>query len=342
MGAIANVSCAILQGSVQCWGTNSGYSATLVPGSVADFVSFAPGPFHKCYVLADGAAYCWGSSNSAGQLGNGGTSSSPTPALVVGAADFTQLVTPSYSLTSDGFTCGVRRSGAVACWGSNNYGQLGMGTTDGVPHTTPGDVPGLSGVQEVALGWNHACARRSNGTVSCWGDNASGQLGVSGTSVRGPIEVPGITTAQRLVLGPSASCAILADATLTCWGANTSGQLGDGTRTSRSTPLTVPGLTGVVSAALGGSHACAVLTGGTIRCWGGGSAYQLGTGSTADQLWATTGPSLTGATSVAAGSSHTCALLADGTYWCWGYNNSGQCGTGSTTTYVTGPTRVAF
>jgi alpha-tubulin suppressor-like RCC1 family protein len=126
-------------------------------------------------VLASGVARCWGA-NSDGQLGNGTTTGSPTPVNVANAANFT-AITASQSF-GDGHTCGRRGSGQIVCWGANNYGQLGTGTT--TPSLVPVATVGLTATG-LSAGREHTCAVVANATLRCWGVNGSGQLG-NGTS----------------------------------------------------------------------------------------------------------------------------------------------------------------
>lgn len=72
-------------------------------------------------------------------------------------------------------TCVWLGAGSMRCWGSNQYGSLGDGTTTSSP--TPIAVPGMSDVVDVAGGSGHACARSGDGSVRCWGSNQRGQVG---------------------------------------------------------------------------------------------------------------------------------------------------------------------
>lgn len=84
---------------------------------------------------------------------------------------------PEVSTLSGGayHTCALLRSGRVACWGSDHYGQLGDGKTD--DSAVPVIVDGVTGAVRVSSGDRHACALNQNGEVWCWGDNRDGQLG---------------------------------------------------------------------------------------------------------------------------------------------------------------------
>jgi alpha-tubulin suppressor-like RCC1 family protein len=100
--------------------------------------------------------------------------------------------------------------------------------------------PPLSSVVEVALGFLHTCARKSDGTVLCWGMNAYGQLG-DGTRVERsmPTPLPLLSSVAEIALGGLHSCARRTDNTIACWGFNAVGQLGDGTILDRPVPTPV-------------------------------------------------------------------------------------------------------
>jgi len=236
-------------------------------------------------------------------------------------------------------------SGAVKCWGSNLYGQLGDGTTTN--RATLVDVSGITTAKRIALGGSHSCAVLTNGKVKCWGFNTIGQLGDGTTTDRTtPVEVSGITTAASIALGGYHSCALLTDWTVKCWGSNGNGELGDGTAADslnnwpeRFTPYDVSGITTAQSIALGRTHSCALLLGGTVKCWGSNSYGQLGDGTTTRVGSGRSSPvevsGITTATSIALGGSHSCAVLTDSTVKCWGYNYNGQLGDGTTTDRTT-------
>jgi len=316
---------------VQCWGLPATSTPAVLAGSTAGFIDFAIGGSHVCYVLTTGQAYCWGT-NTYGQIGNGATGVVTSPAAVTMFSDFVSVDTSPLT-TSAGTSCGVHVDGQVSCWGSNDSAELGTASTDTFSHATPARLTTLSLVAEVALGQDHICARRLDGSVSCWGSNVYGQLGrgVMGAGVFAPSDVVLPLPATRVFVGPYTTCALLSDATLSCWGYNISGGLGDGTATSRGTPLVVPGLAAVVSASVGDQHTCVALSGGTVRCWGEGTSGRLGTGTTTDVYWATSGPTLTNAIEVHAGAQHSCARLADFSIRCWGENGSYQMGDGTIT-----------
>jgi alpha-tubulin suppressor-like RCC1 family protein len=228
----------------------------------------------------------------------------------------------------------------VRCWGANESGELGDGTTTW--RMNPAPVAGLSNVAEIASGGeaSHVCARLMDGTMRCWGENSYGQIGTGSTAgmLRTPSAVTGLTNVAHMALSATNTCAVLTDGTVRCWGLNDHGQLGgtsggsctvSGTtyRCSR-TPITVAGLSGATEIAVGDSHACAIATGSTLHCWGSNALGQLG----GTNLSGATDPStvlLTGVRHVAAGSLFTCVVFADRVQ-CAGANALGETGVPST------------
>lgn len=341
--------CALTRaGGLKCWGEND--HGRLGDGSPTDrstpvdvvgltggVTSFSAGGQHTC-AISSGAVKCWGL-NRQGQIGDGQPSYSTAtyePVEVVGMASGAKTVAAG-SL----HTCAAISDGGMKCWGDNEYGQLGNGTT--IDRTVPVDVTGMRDASAVATGGGHSCAVAGGG-VQCWG--ASGQLG-AGQIPPGrwlPVDVSGLTSdIAHVYAGMYHSCALTGGGGVQCWGENYFGQLGNGTTNDRYEPVAVSGLaTGVKSLALGASHSCALMDsdhGGGVRCWGRNHYGQLGTGTSANSLTPVEVPGLGGAMELAAGWDHTCAVAANGGVKCWGANLSGQLGDGTRTSHVT-PTSV--
>lgn len=93
----------------------------------------------------------------------------------------------------------VVQNGAAKCWGANSLGQIGLGVSNFTNIDVPTTVPGLeTGVTKVAVGDFHSCAIH-NGGLKCWGDNFSGQLGVSTNfdtfdEIPSPVQVQGLSS----------------------------------------------------------------------------------------------------------------------------------------------------
>lgn len=375
-------SCAISStGAVRCWGRgtdgqlgNGSTATTGTPtdvvglGSDAEAISVRDG--HGCVVLATGGVKCWGR-NASGQLGDGTTTPHPAPVDVSG------LQSGIAGIAAGGeHTCALTADGGVKCWGSNQHGALGDGTT--TDQHEPRDVPGLAGVTAIAAGEAHTCALLDDGTVKCWGMGDLGRLG-DGTSDNhhAPNQVaglPGPVVAIRL--GATHSCALLSTGRLACWGGNADSQIGDGTTVDRFLPVVVPGLAGeVVDFDAGKWRSCARLVSGGLHCWGrdwlgnganaGGSPvavsvagfpspvstidtwmrcgigefarpYCWGSGSTAPVPFATF-PSGVSALSTNLSNNRSCGLDGGGRVYCWGEGPLGDGGQGSSDSPVAVP-----
>jgi len=233
----------------------------------------------------------------------------------------------------DKFSCIATSAGGVKCWGLNNYGQLGNGTTTNA--TTPVSASTLtSGVTAISAGEAHACALLNDGSVKCWGLNSSGQLG-NGTTTNAntPTSVSTLTSGVTAISGGQEfTCAIVTGAAK-CWGLNSSGQIGDGTTTNRLTPTQSTGLTsGITAITTGGFHTCVITSGGGLKCWGTTSWSTLPTnnGLPIDIAGATSG-----VVAAAAGAWHTCFITNAGAAKCWGWGNYGALGDGLSTSRTT-------
>lgn len=277
----------------------------------------------SCALLWSGVVRCWGN-NGWGQLGDGSTAEAHAPTTVGVISDAEQI---SAGGGSAGYVCAVRSDHTVWCWGANGLGMLGY--PDGAPmpmSTSPVAVPGVPAtVVDVAAGWLTACARRSDGFMSCWGSNTNGELDDGTTMPRTGAVLSGSHNALGLAAGYDVGCAWFSGYTR-CWGSNTDGNLGLG---DGSSAPAVMGLTDAIDVSLNEGTVCAVRAGGTVACWGNNDHGQVGDGT----VTLRTGPvavlGLSGVTSVATGWTTNCALHGDGTVSCWGGNVFGEFGNGN-------------
>ncbi len=208
-------------------------------------------------------------------------------------------------------SCARFDDGTVSCWGANEFGQLGDGTTR--TRSGPGAVLNLSDAVFVDAGDRATCAVRASGAVVCWGrirpETEHKEI------VASPISVPGVNDAVEVTVGGS-MCAVRSSGELSCW---------SGVGGGASAPATLPHLTGVEHAAAGLYHACvSYRPGGGVACF----PTVEPDFERAPELW--TVPGVRGADALAAGDQHTCAMTG-GSARCWGINQRGQLGDGSVT-----------
>lgn len=296
---------------------------------------------HTCAALPDGKIKCWGH-NEYGQLGNASTQNTNTPAAVSGIESAAAVTTGQLH------TCAVLSNGSVKCWGYNRFGQLGTGQNIGPdscgswPCSTAAlDVSGINNAIAVAAGGNHACALLADGSVKCWGNNGSGQLGTgqdagpedcnSYACSTTPVQVSGINNAVAITAGWNHSCAVFSDATAKCWGYNGNGELGNGTNINSNTPVSVSGINNALAIDGGSRHTCVLLSDGTMKCWGYNGYGELGNGTRNNSSTPVTVSGISTAADIAASNSLSCAVLSNGSVKCWGYNFAGQLGTGQDT-----------
>lgn len=216
--------------------------------------------------------------------------------------------------------------GHVACWGANESGQLGNGTT--TRSATPVEVIGVSGARDVSVGEADVCVVLSNGHVECWGSNWDGALGngTSGYFSKVPVEVKGIGDAVQVAVGYKHACAVLSSGKVFCWGS----EVIEAIDSPHYSPVEVPGISSATQAVVGHGHSCALLSSGRVDCWEEDFYGELGDGRT--HTASETPVEVHGVTSarqIAAGRQHTCALLSTGQVVCWGDNNEGQLGNGT-------------
>jgi alpha-tubulin suppressor-like RCC1 family protein len=320
-------------GQLACWGRNDvgqlGDGTQVdrfspVTPSLLKVVQVSVAEKSTCARFEDGTTKCWGL-NNAGQLGDGTIANSLVPKTVVG------LTNTLFSTSGQRHYCALEYGGALYCWGANFAGQIGNGVTSVSVHT-PTRVGTLTNVVETVVNDFFSCARMTDNTVQCWGDNSAGQLG-DGTTVDhySPAPVKNLSNVTQLTLSDDTACARLADGTVRCWGSGYQGQFGDGTILRDSlTPVAPSGLgTNVTKVVAGYYHVCALKSTGRVFCWGFNEKGQLGNGSYTTQALPVQVSGITDAVDIAANFGVTCARRATGALLCWGANEHGQLGLGA-------------
>ncbi len=343
----------------------------------------------------EGTIECWGW-NSHGQLGRnpGNTQIDELGTFSTKPLVMTGMLPISSIATGANHTCGVTSIRSVSCWGANRQGQLGKISSIG-PQSSPSDIDLSSkvtnlgathfstcvttetgrlhcygalaedGIREknigfdvasLAVGLEHVCISKSDGTVECVGDNSRAQIGQNPVTVdyHKPNKVEGTTGAKSISLGNSTACIIVTnDNNVQCWGSNNYQLLGMPAGTpSSAEPVDISGLTGVVDISNSFSHSyCAIASNenaqnpkNVIKCRGNNQYGELGIlpGSPEDDLVANlaTIPGIENPRSVSIRESHACAITAEENIKCWGRNDLRQFGSGSESGIT--PTTVVY
>ena len=335
----------------------SGEGGAVARGDYLITGQMAAGLQHLVLLQADGTVVAWGN-NNCGQLGSNENPettpyrSSPAPVLDPDGVNPLQGVVAVAAKGDSSWA--VKEDGTVLAWGSNDYGQLGNGTSSPTSALKPVlvDHTAVTGVRSVAVGGRHVMALKSDGTVVGWGDNRSGELGrgfntplTNPPTVLGPdlvlrdCETPPcgtepLTGVTALAAGYSESAyaghtlAARTDGTVVAWGFNNDGQLGDASTTVRNRPVSVSGLRGVTALTAGSAHSMALQTygnaTGTLWVWGRRDNAQLGDGD-ATGYYRTTPLSLMSGV-VRPGGAHvrSYALVSDGQTRGWGSGGAGN------------------
>ncbi len=294
----------------------------------------ARGGSHACVVLQDGTVRCWGS-NASGQLGTGRNDAGSvagydaTPRPVLGIANAKDL-----ALTGDGSsgtTCVVSGAGDVACFGSDEWGQLGRNVEGSMgPNPDPAPVEGLQ-AKSVALTNTFALAIGADDRLWSWGTNDFRQLartttGPDAGAATAAARADSVSVSVRSCAGTSnTGFVVSADGDLLSWGGSTTEQLGRAASLGRDPIPARIAVSNVSSVTAGANHAC-VLGRGSVHCWGQNESGQLGTTRKAAEVLPARVELPEGVypVAVAAGGDNTCIIAADGELYCWGANGKGQ------------------
>jgi len=334
---------AVAAGDATITATSEGKNGTAAVGARLRFVAVSAGQDFSCGITTVRTAYCWGV-NGVGQLGDGTTTDRNTPVAVRPPAG---VLFDSVSAGQD-HACALSSTGALYCWGGNDFGQLGTGSTTPVSTPTLVSAGGLV-FRSVSAGAQYTCALATTNFADCWGLNGSGQLGNSNNAgLQTPNPNAGLQ--NQVIGGPFGaitamqghSCGILTGSggetgPVACWGLNDFGQLGRGGGNNPTLDQTVQPIGGSVPysvVAAGFRLTCAVRADGSgiVDCWALNDAGQLG--SQQAQQFVSTPVPVAGSqqfASVTAGNALACGVTTGHAGFCWGDNTFGQLGIGSST-----------
>ena len=259
------------------------------------------------------------------------------------SAEVTVLGAVLATQVSAGFyhACAIAADGRTYCWGTNEYGQLGVGPRDSEVHTAA-VVLGNHSFSSVHASSGTTCALEGS-TAYCWGNLLNAIPGLPAAAT--PTAINQIAFAQ-IAHGQLHACGLTAAGKAYCWGNNDRGQLGTDTTLASAIPLAVVGNLTFASITAGGRQTCALTLAGEAYCWGNNDYGELGIGTRDEsgEMCREFGSSypcrkrptpVVGGqlfSAISAGHIHTCAIRAsDRAVYCWGLNDYGQLGTGPVT-----------
>jgi alpha-tubulin suppressor-like RCC1 family protein len=310
------------------------------------------GGHHVC-VNRQGGTYveCWGA-NSQGQLGIGNetVAQALTPIPVDMGGTVALMALGKY------YSCATLTTGPLLCWGTNQNGQLGDGTTESRWSPTPVNLR-KEKVKLLDVGVDHTCVALVSGSLKCWGRGYEGQLGIKAFAGKDPDNlafnaapannalvpqnvkgIDGVVTA--LAVGAFHTCVALSMGNVQCFGQNRYAQLGAGSEDMLSyVPLDVDLGPPILSLKAGKYTTCASLVNGALKCWGQQFwDFDPRVGSNMDsdlssRLMANVPGNVTVVGHVKQlemGGYHACILTDQTTQLqCFGFNNCGQLGDGT-------------
>lgn len=222
------------------------------------------------------------------------------------------------------FVCGLSRRGAVYCWGSERYGELGLGPPEQSEAPRPrGPLRGMGEINELEVNRGFACGVSVEKRPYCWGNNYYNQLGDGTAENRA---TPGLVEIDQdvvaVALGGTHACALTDSATVFCWGDNRAHQLGDALPEKAMKPELVAGLGSVRAIALGNRSSCFLRRNGTVVCVGSNAYGELGRGVGGDSLAMGDRPApvvgLPPLRALEGYANHYCGLTEDNAVYCWG------------------------
>lgn len=264
---------------LKCWGANAygllgnnlAYSG-LLPGVVDPGVKYkavSSRYYNACAITLEGTLKCWGE-NSYGQVGTGATSFQESLPVPIDTSETYKTVD-----VGDYHACAITTGEDLKCWGRNNYGQVGDGST--VNKTSPTLINNGVKYSSVSVGSTSSCAITTAGALKCWGRNNSGQVGDGTTTQRNaPVVVNTGIEYESVSVGSYNVCGKLTDSSIRCWGQNLKGQVGDGTTTQRNSPVAIDVGAQYKTVQAGNAFACGITSDDKYKCWGSNYAANMG------------------------------------------------------------------
>ena len=336
------------------------YTTTTQPALSYGTIILVKRPPGMSCELCQSGEYCYAGdtfvcpANSISSLGaTDPTECSCIPGYYTDTTDMQAYQNSQYVDSGGRHSCVVTEGNLMYCWGANDVGQLGLGTTSTTEKPSPVSITNVS---QVALGTDFTCVIRVGGKVRCWGGNLYGQLGLGSTThpvTQSPDTILdanlGINyVATQLSCADYTCCAIvqcspngntdLVQTGVKCWGRGDSSRLGGTAQPNLGTAAGQMGvslpwvnLNGAIPTWVthGGSHGCAIVTSGNVYCWGANNYGQAGTQTAATTTSSALVQLPMPAKSLSCYSGVCCVLDTSGRIRCWGQGAGGRLGTGT-------------
>ncbi len=321
-------------GRILTWGANFGLgfydeqslwnlpraNSLPIANGVIGIVDFAINDYHTHVLHEDGTVSSWGTNNS-GEAGVGSqVSSINQPQVIPNLPPVQALAAGLYH------SLALTKDGRVFAWGSNAYGQLGVGDIN--IRFQPVEVPGISNVVAITCGYDFSAALKADGTVWAWGNNYYYQLGDGSQISRNrPIQVPGLSDINKIFTNKSSIFAQKADGKV--WVTSWLNPAIPGDSGPEFGPRHVSAYDGIVQLSGEWNHILALKGDGTV--WSGGlqSSLALAFPGGGDVVGLKQLPGISDAIWIAGNSSAPMILRRDGTVLSWGINDTGQLGNGT-------------
>jgi len=240
------------------------------------------------------------------------------------------------------YTIAVTDEGDVYSWGSNEFGQLGLGHTKMIDRPTK--IPTLSKITKICAAHNHVIALNTFGEIFTWGSNHCGQLGrinVENFAVPGQVLIE-TATFRSVDCNDTACAAISNKGEIYVWGSGGNGKLGLGNTRSHPEPELVKEVKDIpfFQVSLGTHHTLALTETRQIYAWGAGHHGELGTGNRRRQLRPVALNSREKWATVLAGDEISFGITLTGALYVWGNCAGGLLGNGRKVGNLLVPTKL--
>jgi len=307
-----------------------GSDSIVRPRSAANrWLSVGAADRRACGLTLDGRAWCWGVTTSDPSTPVDGAP--PLASITVGAGLCPRGGPSSCPEARAGHVCALDTQRLAWCWGRNDHGQLGDGTTRA--RNRPAKVTGSIRYRSIHSGNAFTCAVSVDSIAYCWGYNGRGNLGVG---VADPLSHPVPRAIARgvavLATGSDHACGVDADGSAFCWGDDFRARLGSDAAVAKGgsgAPVPVNGVHRFMAVSAGVAHTCGLTPAGLVFCWGSNAEGELGSDPLPSYWRDPAAAVIPPLVSLSAGTAeHTCGITSSGRAWCWGSDADGQLGSG--------------